>query len=272
MIRIEGGHFMKAMIFVGHGSRTEEGNRSFIDFVSKAISELRPSIGAYAFLEKANPTIPTAINSCVDKGATEISIIPILLLSGIHANVDIPLEIEKAKLQFPDTSFYYASPIGIDEIMVHIVEKRLKEKGFQNQQDEKVLLVAHGSRDKGAEFEFEKLASLIGEKYFDKIALGYLKASPNYRNVLQIQSKSTDQKIYIVPYLLFSGGFTLQIKRSIEEISLQFPIQKMILCNPIGFDRDLIALLRKRIDEVTNADHFHWKGIIEDERFLSDSH
>lgn len=263
---------MKAVILVGHGSRTEKGNQDFIRFAIKVKKAINVPIHGFAFLEKASPSIPEAINKCVNQGATAITILPILLLPGTHANVDIPFEMERAKRQFPQVSFHYANPIGVDEVMVKIIKKRLTEKKFENQADEQVLLIGHGSREGQAAIEFEQIATLTRKSIQSKVEIGYLKGNSSYREVLQNQVKASTNKIYIVPYLLLSGGFTVQIEQFVCKKSLQYSNIDMILCNPIGFDDALIELLCKRMKEVNHSQSFHWKGTDVHERVLSTSY
>ena len=70
---------MKAILFIGHGSRLAEGNEEIRTF----IQQMEPSIdNSYivetCFLEFEAPNIPTGIAACVAKGATEIYAIPII--------------------------------------------------------------------------------------------------------------------------------------------------------------------------------------------------
>jgi sirohydrochlorin ferrochelatase len=45
------------------------------------------------------------------------------------------------------------------------------------------------------------------------------------------------KKIYVLPFLLFTGGFTAKMEMNNENI---------IVCDPIGFDEKLIPLIQKR--------------------------
>ena len=44
------------------------------------------------------------------QGATEISVVPVLLLSAGHYYKDIPEEIERMKAQFPNVKINYGKP------------------------------------------------------------------------------------------------------------------------------------------------------------------
>ena len=50
------------------------------------------------FLEFASPNISQGIDRCVKRGATEVIVIPIILLHAGHSKIHIPAEIEDAKV------------------------------------------------------------------------------------------------------------------------------------------------------------------------------
>ena len=49
------------------------------------------------FLEFASPNIAQGIDNCVKRGATEVIVIPIILLHAGHSKLHIPAEIEEAR-------------------------------------------------------------------------------------------------------------------------------------------------------------------------------
>ena len=48
----------------------------------------------HVFLEFASPNIAQGIDNCVKRGATEVIVIPIILLHAGHSKLHIPAEIE----------------------------------------------------------------------------------------------------------------------------------------------------------------------------------
>ncbi len=97
---------MKAILFVGHGSRLAAGNdevRTFIEQMTPRIDE--QFLVETCFLEFASPNIEEGITNCVKKGATEVHVIPIILLHAGHSKLHIPAGIEHAREHYP-TVFY----------------------------------------------------------------------------------------------------------------------------------------------------------------------
>ena len=105
-----------------------------------------------------------------------------------------------------------------------------------------VLLVGHGSREPAAAIEFEKLANGLSAKIAGEVHTGYLTTSVSYQDKLK---ELSDKNIYILPYLLFSGGYTVKMEKVIGELG-----GRVTLCDPIGFDEKLYPLIQKRANEV----------------------
>jgi sirohydrochlorin ferrochelatase len=238
---------MEATVFISHGSRSEQGNKVFVSFIEKVISTGQSAMAAYGFLENARPTIFESVESCILKDASSITVVPVLLLPGIHANVDIPEELAKVSHVYPEVKISYGEPIGVNETILGIILDRLKEQGFSGSESEAVLLVGHGSRDPLAATEFEKLAFLLQEKVHSKVETGYITTQPFYGEKLMASDAS--KKVYVLPFLLYTGGFTAEMKETVDNVLSESPRKEIILCDPVGFDDRLGELLLQRAGE-----------------------
>ncbi|MDL4843037.1 sirohydrochlorin chelatase [Aquibacillus rhizosphaerae] len=243
---------MKAIIYVGHGSSVEERNEQFIQFTNQIIKQVRCLIQEPAFLELATPTITNAIDTCVEKGATEITVVPILLLPGIHVSEDIPLEISKGKKQHPELIINYAKPLGSDGVIVEMIRNRVVERDVFKELKKAVLLVSHGSRNQQAVEEFEQLAIACKNEISNQydVYTAYLKMTvPSLEEQLDNLKIYNYQEIYVVPHFLFSGGFEKEIEEVTQSYQKQMPNTSIIHCEPTGFDHTLIPLIVKRINQ-----------------------
>jgi sirohydrochlorin ferrochelatase len=238
---------MEAIVFISHGSRSEQGNKVFVSFIEKVISTGKSTNASYGFLENARPTIFEAVEACILKGASSVTVVPVLLLPGIHANVDIPEELERVRQKYPEIEILYGQPIGVNETILEIVLDRLKEKGFSGMNSETILLVGHGSRDPLAAEEFEKLAVRVREDVQSKVDAAYITTQPFYGEKL-LESDSSS-KVYILPFLLYTGGFTAKMEEIVKAIMIQYPEKEIVLCEPVSFDDRLGELLLQRVDE-----------------------
>jgi sirohydrochlorin ferrochelatase len=78
-------------------------------------------------MELAEPSIATAYARCVARGATEIVVLPYFLGPGRHWTNDIPALAAEAARRFPETSFQVAATLGLDDLMLDLLIKRLQE-------------------------------------------------------------------------------------------------------------------------------------------------
>lgn len=244
---------MEAVIYIGHGTRTEAGIKAFISFIEPVLEKTEANIREYAFLERAEPTILQAIEKCAAKGAEKIVIVPVLLMPGIHANVEIPEWIEKGQTKFPDIKMIYGEPLGTDALMLDIIEEKLWEKGYRDEEDSEIILVGHGSTDEVAHKEFIKLANLYRETKAAQVEVGYAMTEPSYKGLLEKKGQSNSKKVFVVPYFLFVGGFVSYLNDTIAEYQDKFPGTDIILTEGIGFHENVETLLLKRFQETVSS-------------------
>jgi len=117
------------IIIVDHGSRNPESNallvevaRRFGDWFAAEFDVVEP-----AHMELAEPSIATAYARCVQQGARRIVVCPFFLGPGKHWTVDIPHLTAAAAVDFPDTEFVVAAPLGCDELILELLRKRAQE-------------------------------------------------------------------------------------------------------------------------------------------------
>ena len=123
---------MNALLLVAHGSRSLESN----DEISSLTRSLRIQIESspepifdivhWAFLELAEPDIDTGIDSLVEKGADQITLLPYFLAKGNHVNKDIPEIIVKAQSRLPGVTINLISHIGESMNMCRLLIEHLQ--------------------------------------------------------------------------------------------------------------------------------------------------
>ena len=117
----------KGIVIVDHGSKKSESNL-MLEEVTNLFRERFASKYAIiepAHMELAEPSIETAYGKCVDKGADFIIICPFFLGSGRHWQQDIPSLALDASTKFPGTNYHVAKPLGVDDLILDLLEKRL---------------------------------------------------------------------------------------------------------------------------------------------------
>ena len=83
-------------LLVGHGTRRAEGQEQFREVFEQFAREMAPSVTEMAFLELADPNIPTAIERLAARGIKNLVAVPVLLFEAGHALQDIPEEVQSA--------------------------------------------------------------------------------------------------------------------------------------------------------------------------------
>jgi sirohydrochlorin ferrochelatase len=116
----------QGIIIVDHGSRRDESNH-MLEQVASLFAERfheRHEIVEPAHMELAEPSIATAYARCVERGAEQIVVCPFFLGPGKHWTQDIPRLTADAAAGFPQTCFHVTPTLGIDDLILDLLEKR----------------------------------------------------------------------------------------------------------------------------------------------------
>ena len=118
---------MKSLVIVAHGSKREHSNNEVLELMNSLqhkIEDEYPIIES-SFLEFASPSIPKAIELCIQQGATHIKILPYFLSAGKHVYEDIPQEAEKASINNESIYVEVLPHLGSSQMMVELLHKAL---------------------------------------------------------------------------------------------------------------------------------------------------
>ncbi|CAM0949516.1 unnamed protein product [Alopecurus aequalis] len=114
------------VIIVDHGSRRQESNLMLNDFVTMFRSRTGYKIVEPAHMELAEPTIKEAFGKCVQQGASRIIVSPYFLSPGRHWKQDIPSLAAEASKEHSNVAYIVTAPLGLHELMVDIMNDRIK--------------------------------------------------------------------------------------------------------------------------------------------------
>jgi sirohydrochlorin ferrochelatase len=117
------------VIIVDHGSRRPESNQ-LLEEVARRFAQRfgqKYAIVEPAHMEISEPTIATAYARCVQRGAQRIVVLPYFLGPGKHWTQDIPQITAAAAADFPQTRYHVTSTLGIDDLMLDLLDKRISE-------------------------------------------------------------------------------------------------------------------------------------------------
>jgi sirohydrochlorin ferrochelatase len=116
------------IIIVDHGSQRDESNR-MLEELARLFAQRFPhryEIVEPAHMELAEPSIATAYHRCVERGATQVIVAPFFLGPGKHWTQDIPRLTSEAAAKHPGTTFQVAETLGSDDLILDLLEKRIR--------------------------------------------------------------------------------------------------------------------------------------------------
>ena len=90
-----------AVVFFCHGSRDAQWRRPFEQIVHEYRDAHPGCTVDLAFLEMMAPTLPEAIEQCMNEGVDSIRIVPLFLAPGAHTERDLPRLVGAAKRRWP---------------------------------------------------------------------------------------------------------------------------------------------------------------------------
>lgn len=127
MVAAQNSNETVGVVIVDHGSRREESN-AMLEEVARLFGERfrqQFDIVEAAHMEIAEPSIRAAYAKCVERGATRVVITPFFLGPGKHWTSDIPRLTAEAASEFPKTTYHITMPLGIDELILELLNKRV---------------------------------------------------------------------------------------------------------------------------------------------------
>lgn len=243
---------MKAVLYIGHGSRLRAAKEEAIRFISACMKHVSASIQELCFLELASPAIEEGFATCVRRGATEIIVVPVFLLAAGHVKVDIPNELERIQKIYPHISIRCSNPFGVSQ---QLVSATYEGSGIQRYEGEvNLLLVARGSSDPQTIQDMERIAALFeAEEKIRTVEICYLAAAqPRFEEKLKEVVKQTRETIVVLPYLLFTGLLMKHIEREVH----QYQVSNLYISPYLGKNGALQDMLIQKTEEIVRGDMY----------------
>ena len=117
------------IVIVDHGSTRDESNKMLEQLAALFARRFgeKYKIVEPAHMELTEPSIATAYSNCVKRGATRIIVTPYFLGPGKHWTSDIPRLTAEVAAKFPQTTYHVAATLGIDDLILDLLDKRISE-------------------------------------------------------------------------------------------------------------------------------------------------
>ena len=113
------------VILVDHGSRRAASNAQLVETAELYRSLSQWEIVEPAHMELAEPSIQTAVDRCVERGARHIVVFPYLLAPGRHWDRDIPRLAAEAVRRHEGVTHVVTAPLGVHEFLMRVVDARI---------------------------------------------------------------------------------------------------------------------------------------------------
>ncbi len=115
---------LRALVILGHGSRTDGPVRAFGRIVDAVRERGIYDLVEGAFMELSQPGLAEVVRSLVEKGADDVTVVPYILFEGTHYNRDIPAKLSALAETFPGVTFRLGMPVGFDPVMIEVILAR----------------------------------------------------------------------------------------------------------------------------------------------------
>jgi sirohydrochlorin ferrochelatase len=209
---------MKAILYIGHGTRSKKGAEEAKSFLQRVINRVEVPIQEFSFLELTEPFIDQGFQRCVERGATEITVVPLFLLAAGHIKKDIPEALLKLKEKYPAIEVKMRDPFGVQQAILDAIEELVLSVVEDVSQSDSLLIVGRGSSDLSIHTAFAEIATGIGKRLgTERVSVCYLAAaSPRFEEGLETVSQQATGKVIVIPYLLFSGLLLSEVIRNVR--------------------------------------------------------
>jgi len=234
-----------ALFYVTHGSSDRRSWLVLQDILATARSQIGSQFSRIGggCLEGQDLSLSQQLEifalEVINLGVTEIVILPLFLLEGVHVKEDIPEQVAIAASNFKGK--YQGKYADTERLMFWITKHlgtspqipQLLMQSFTNQSSDSQsqvpqscsspnrILIAHGSRRDGANQVVENLAQQC-----DAIA-AYWGVEPKVETQIESLLCQGSAKIEVLPYFLTEGGITEAIAKKIQAYGDRVKIQQL---------------------------------------------
>jgi sirohydrochlorin ferrochelatase len=176
-------------------------------------------------------------NQVIASGGTEIAIMPLFLLEGVHVSEDIPAEVAIAQSKFINKLLFRTiAHLGTSPQIPDLIFQQFEKYSDRNttvQEQPSRILVSHGSRRAIANHVVEGLA------HHSQAITAYWGVEPKIEIQIDDLLSQGINKINVLPYFLTEGGITEAIANKLKPYGDRAQIQ--LLSVPLS-DEQIIQM------------------------------
>lgn len=243
---------MKAILYIGHGTRSKKGAEEAKTFIQRVMGRVDVPIQEISFLELTEPLIGEGFMRCVERGATEITVVPLFLLVAGHIKQDIPLALFSLEAKYPHIQVNVKDPFGVQGEILDAVAELIRIIAVNLVPQDHLLIVGRGSSDPGIHADLWVIANGIRERLgIGHVSICYLAAAePRLSEGLETITQRATGRIIVVPYLLFSGLLFAEVNKAVRK--RQKKGQQILLTGPLSGHRVIEDIVIDRATSMEN--------------------
>ncbi|HEY6674955.1 MAG TPA: sirohydrochlorin chelatase [Rubrobacteraceae bacterium] len=245
-----------ALLIVGHGSRDPRGAEEFHELVS-LVRDHAPMPVEGGFIELSRPPISECVNNLRERGAREVSAVPLMLLAAGHAKDDVPATLVREKLTHPDLDFHYGRALGIRPELLELMDERISAVVPEEEKEgTAVLIVSRGSSDPDANSDLAKMARLFFEgRPYPLVETAFVSlAPPSVTEALERCRRLGAGRVAVFSYFLFTGVLEERIRVQSRNFAEDNPEMEVRYAGYFGPDARVAALVMERYRETFEGD------------------
>ena len=210
---------MRAILYVGHGTRSKKGAEEAKQFLQSVMGEVKEPIQEISFLELTEPSIEEGFRSCVEQGATSIAVVPLFLLAAGHMKHDIPDALRSLQKQYPHIAVTITEAFGVQNMILDAMTELIMDIAGLFSPNDAVLIVGRGSSDDAIHENFSSIvAGLKSRLGIENIGVCYLAAAtPTFEEGLERVCQEASGSVVVVPYLLFGGLLLSEVQSAVKK-------------------------------------------------------
>ncbi|MFJ7726644.1 sirohydrochlorin chelatase [Neobacillus sp. NPDC097160] len=210
---------MKAILYIGHGTRSKKGAEEVKAFIDRVMQRIDVPLQEISFLELSEPLIEEGFKRCVERGAAEITVVPLFLLAAGHIKQDIPLALSVLEARYPEIQVSVEDPFGVQEGILDAIADLVRETAGKLVPEDRLLIVGRGSSDRGIQVNFSEIVGGIRDRLgLEHVSVCFLAAAePKLWEGLETITAGADGRVIVVPYLLFSGLLLSEVNQEVRK-------------------------------------------------------
>lgn len=255
-------------LLVGHGTRRAAGQQQFRRLFHEFSNLVAPRPAELAFLELAEPDIPSAIKNFAARGVRAVVTVPVLLFSAGHAQQDIPSEVAAAASNAGLDVLAQSSALESCEPILELSATRFREAicrpgpGFERAPAScsdcclghycpkiSLVMIGRGSRSDSATTAMRQFTE--NRCQLTQVSwktTGFIHAqSPSVTQALdevaEAAAENGSSTIVVQPHLLFEGELIDNLRQDVAERQASDAAHRWVITETLGVDQRLAETL-----------------------------